>query len=365
MKIQQSLFLSIIALLFISTTSIAVASTSEFEFSVSPGESLTKQIRFDNTGLETAHSVWATEYGTAMSWTTQTSSYFGDVAPGESSYTRTINIHVPQNVKPGESYDLWYSFAADEGDTGAKIHIILTIKSPNNGGNDLLRSLQENWIWILTAAGVISAVTVVALTKKKGRKPSDDELSVPHSPSSPTETPVEVSEQEIPPPPDFSPDMPPPQPRPYGDKSAAEKHLEKVEDKIAEESRLRRGLTFDKEQQKLLDERPAVLRKYDATVDPSTIPLGDPRPPDPYGDDREYNPPLEYPQTYEEAVNIAKDMGTATSIPIADFGKLSEAELEAYNKWRRSYSSFLRRYRGLNYRNKGPDPIGYATGARG
>ena len=241
MKIQNILFLSSIVLLFISTTAIAFASTSEFEFSVSPEESLTKQIRFGNTGLETAHSVRATEYGTAMSWTTQTEFYFGDVAPGESSYTQTIRIHVPQNVKPGESYDLWYSFAADEGDTGAKIHITLTIKSPGNRGNISLDDLPDNWILILAAAGVISAVTVVALTKK-GRKPKDDNLSVSHSPRNPTETPIELPEQEIPPPPpDFSPDMPPPPPRPEGVKSEAEKHLEKVIDQNAEELSLRRG----------------------------------------------------------------------------------------------------------------------------
>jgi len=199
MKIESVRFLLIITVVFFSATSVAFAATHEFEFTVSPGETLTKEIRFDNSGLETAHSVRATEYGTAMTWTSTSAHYFGDVAPGESSYTRTINIRVPQSVQPGESYDLWYSFTADEGDTGAKIHIILKINSEGNNDKDLLRSLQDNWILILAAGGGISALTAVALAKKKRRKPSDDNLSVSQTPSSPTETQAEVPEREIPP----------------------------------------------------------------------------------------------------------------------------------------------------------------------
>lgn len=346
MKIKSVLFLLIIALLFVSTGSVVLASTQEFNFSVSPGETLTRQIRFDNTGYETAHNVRATEYGTAESWVSPDWFHFGDVAPGESSNAQSIYINVPQNVKPGETYDIWYSFVADEGDTGGKIHIIFTIESPDNKDDPgiSLDDLPDNWILILIAGGIISTITAVAWTKK-GRKPSDDNLSVSHSPSNPTETPIELSEQEIPPPPpDFSPDMPPPPPRPEGVKSEGEKHLEKVIDQNAEELSRRRGQyhRFEEERKQLIDERPPFLSKYDAPgVDPHTLMSN------PDGDDRRFggyeadiHPPF---GDYERAVEYAKYQGKATTIPKSELGKLSATELEWYNKWRQHYLSYERR----------------------
>ena len=378
MKTRGVFFLLIALLFFVCTVTFVFATTHEFEFTVSPGETLDKQIRFDNVGLETAHNVIATEYGTAMQWTSFTSTYLGDVAAGESSDTAAIQINVPESAQSDESYDLWYSFAADEGDTGAKIHITLTVQTNlepdnNDGDSDLGEILLDNWIWILTATGLILTVTGAVLAKKKGRKPSEDNL-VSNSPSGTTAAPVEVTEQEPPPPPpDFSPDMPPPPPNPEGTKSKAEKHLEKVEDQIAEEMRLRRGQSWsyfnDEEEKQLLNERPPFLNKYDTSVDPRKFMFPDPDPNDPVpADHRKYGgheadaPPFD---DYERAAEYAKYHGRARTIPKSEVEKLSPAELDAYNKWRRRYLSYLRRRQRWWNKAKDDQFIGYAAGARG
>lgn len=361
MRLTSAFAVPFSVLLILSLSLVVFASTSEFEFFVSPGETLKKQINFHNDGLGTAHGVRATEYGTATSWAYPDSFNFGDVAPGASSSAKTITINVPQNAEEKESYDLWYSFTADEGDTGGKIHMILTIKASNETNNDgadnnLVKTLQDNWVLILTAGGVISAVTVVALIKKRGKTP-DDKLSIPPSTLSETEAEIGVSSgQEIPPPPpDFSSDMPPPPPDPKWkkyEKSDAEKQLEKTTDKLAEDWRKRRGLTFDQEWQTLIDQRPDFLKKFDYEVDPKTIFDPDPK--------VVFNDP-EPTRTWEEAVRTAKKMGKATSLPKAVLGKLSKAELDAYYSWERSYASLHRRYR---YRYPS-GPRGAATAGRG
>ena len=375
MKTRSVFSLLIVVLLFVSITSVAFATTSEFEFTVSPGETLNKQIKFDNVGVETAHNVIATEYGTATQWTSFTSTYLGDVAAGKSSDTAAIQINVPENVKSGESYELWYSFTADEGYTGAKIHITLTVQTTlepdnNDGDNDLEKFLQDNWIWILIATGVILTVTGVALTKKR-RKPSEDNL-VSNSPSSLTAAPVEITEQVTPPPPpDFSPDIPPPPPLLEGTKSEGEKHLEKIEDQLAEESRLRRGQIYltDEEEKQLLNERPPFLSKYDTSIDPRKFMFPDPDPNEAVpsehrklGGNAAYGPPFD---DYKQAAEYAKYRGMARTIPKSELGKLSAEELDAYNKWQRRYSSYLRRRKRWWNKVKDDQFIGYAAGARG
>ena len=143
------LFFITSAIICFLTANMAVALV-EKEITTYPGETVTGwKIRFDNVGDETAHNVWTTPKGDASSWVSPGLMTFGNVGAGQVSEAKGITINVPEYAQINRQYDLWYEFYADEGETGGKIHLIITITAQpetndeSDDGNSLRSPLEE------------------------------------------------------------------------------------------------------------------------------------------------------------------------------------------------------------------------------